>query len=177
MRGHIAKKGQRYYAVIYEGLDPGTGKSRHRWHAAGATRRDAERLLADLVKKSHDGDYRAPDRVTLGQYLLERWLPTKQAQLRPSTFESYRCNIVNHVVPVIGAVQLQRLTPEHLDAFYADLLASGRQNGTIGGLASRRCGTSTPYSTRPWRTRHERGRSRGRGCSRRSSSAQLRSAT
>ena len=99
------------------------------------TRRDAERLLADLVKKSHDGDYRAPDRVTLGQYLLERWLPTKQAQLRPSTFESYRCNIVNHVVPAIGAVPLQRLTPEHLDAFYADLLASGRQNGTTGGLS------------------------------------------
>jgi integrase len=135
VRGHIAKKGQRYYAVIYEGLDPTTGKSRHRWHAAGATRRDAERLLVDLVKKSHDGDYRAPDRVTLGQYLLERWLPTKQAQLRPSTFESYRCNIVNHVVPAIGAVPLQRLTPEHLDAFYADLLASGRQNGTTGGLS------------------------------------------
>ena len=36
MRGHIAKKGQRYYAVIYEGVDPRTGKSRHRWHAAGA---------------------------------------------------------------------------------------------------------------------------------------------
>ena len=90
MRGHIAKKGNRYYAVIYEGVDPGTGKSRHRWHAAGPTRRDAERLLAELVKKSHDGDYRAPDRVTLGQYLLDRWLPTKQTQLRPSTFESYR---------------------------------------------------------------------------------------
>ena len=135
MRGHIAKKGNRYYAVIYEGVDPGTGKSRHRWHAAGPTRRDAERLLAELVKKSHDGDYRAPDRVTLGQYLLDRWLPTKQTQLRPSTFESYRCNIVNHVVPSIGSVLLQRLTPEHLDAFYADLLASGRQNGTAGGLS------------------------------------------
>lgn len=135
MRGHIAKKGQRYYAVIYEGIDAGTGKSKHRWHAAGPTRRDAERLLADLVKKSHDGDYHAPDRVTLGQYLIERWLPTKQAQLRATTFESYRCNIVNHVVPGIGAVPLQRLTPEHLDTFYADLLASGRQNGARGGLS------------------------------------------
>jgi integrase len=32
-------------------------------------------------------------------------------------------------------VPLQRLTPEHLDAFYADLLASGRQDGTTGGLS------------------------------------------
>ncbi len=135
MRGHIAKKGNRYYVVIYEGPDPGTGKSRHRWHSAGATRKDAQRLLAELVKKSHDGDYRAPDRVTLGQYLEQRWLPTKKAQLRASTFDSYRRNIDNHVLPTIGTVPLQRLTPEHLDAFYAELLTSGRRNGNGGGLS------------------------------------------
>jgi integrase len=39
------------------------------------------------------------------------------------------------VVPGIGAVPLQRLTPEHLDSFYAELLASGRQNGRGGGLS------------------------------------------
>jgi integrase len=134
VRGHIAKKGNRYYVVIYEGPDPGSGKARHRWHAAGVTRKDAQRLLADLVKKSHDGDYRAPDRVTLGEYLRERWLPARKAQLRPTTFDSYRRNIENHVVPAIGAVPLQKLTPEHLDTFYADLLTSGRRNRE-GGLS------------------------------------------
>jgi hypothetical protein len=39
MRGHIARKGNRYYAVVYEGLDPKTGKERHRWYAAGDTRK------------------------------------------------------------------------------------------------------------------------------------------
>ena len=117
MRGHIAKEGSRYYVVIYEGPDPGSGKARHRWHAAGATRKAAQRLLAELVKKSHDGDYRAPVRVTLGLCLDEWWLPAKKAQLRASTFESYRANIANHVLPAIGAVPLQRLTPEHLETF------------------------------------------------------------
>lgn len=98
-------------------------------------RKGAERLLAELVKKSHDGDYRAPDRVTLAEYLEQRWLASKKAQLRASTFDSYRRNIKNHVVPAIGAVPLQRLTPEHLDAFYADLLTSGRRNGNGGGLS------------------------------------------
>ena len=86
MRGHVARKGNRYYAVVYEGFDPVTGRERHRWHAAGDTRKGAEKVLAELVKRLHDGDYRAPERITLGDYLLERWLPTKQAQLRPSTF-------------------------------------------------------------------------------------------
>ena len=37
MRVHIAKKGKRYYVVIYEGVDASTGKPRRRWHAAGET--------------------------------------------------------------------------------------------------------------------------------------------
>lgn len=72
MRGHIAKKGNRYYAVVYEGIDPATGKPRHRWHAAGETRKGAEKVLGELVKRIHDGDYRSPDKITLGDYMLER---------------------------------------------------------------------------------------------------------
>lgn len=33
MRGHIAKKGGRYYAVVYEGVNRTTGRGRHRWYA------------------------------------------------------------------------------------------------------------------------------------------------
>ena len=39
MRGHIAKKGNHYYTVVYEGINPATGKPRHRWHTAGETRK------------------------------------------------------------------------------------------------------------------------------------------
>ena len=119
MRGHVAKKGNRYYAVVYEGTNPRTGRERHRWHIGGPSRGDAERVLAELVKRQHDGDYRAPDRITLGTYLQERWLPTKKTQLRASTFDSYERNIANHVIPALGLVSLQRLTPEDLDELYA----------------------------------------------------------
>ena len=84
MRGHVAKKGNRYYAVIYEGIDPGTGKGKHRWHAAGPTRKEAERLLADLAKRHPDGEYRPPEKTTLGEY-LDRWLPTQKQPLAAST--------------------------------------------------------------------------------------------
>jgi integrase len=137
MRGHVAKKGNRYYAVIYEGIDQATGRQRHRWYAGGATRKEAEKLLAEMVKRSHDGDYRAPERITLGDYLEERWLPAKRAQLRHSTWDSYRRNVEIHVKPRIGNIPLQRLTPEDLDGFYAGLLVDGRRNGAGGGLSPR----------------------------------------
>ena len=137
MRGHVAKKGNRYYAVVYEGTDTATGRQRHRWYPGGETRKEAERVLGDLVKRLHDGDYRAPERITLGDYLVERWLPIRKNQLKKSTFSGYRGSIRNHVVPRIGSIQLQKLTSEDLDRFYADLLDNGRLNGGGGPLSSK----------------------------------------
>jgi integrase len=127
MRGYTAKKGNRYYAVIYEGVDPATGKEHRRWYPAGTRRADADRLVTELIKRKNDGEYRPPDRITFGAYLTERWLPTKHSQLRPSTFDSYRRNIERHVVPALGNIPLQRLSAEDLDGFYA-ALAEGRDD-------------------------------------------------
>lgn len=49
MKGYVAKKGNRWYAVIYQGIDPVTGRERRSWHPAGAERADAERLAARLA--------------------------------------------------------------------------------------------------------------------------------
>ncbi len=49
MRGYVVKKGTRFYAVIYEGVDPLTGRERRRWHPAGEVRHEAELLAAGLA--------------------------------------------------------------------------------------------------------------------------------
>ncbi|MGH9099235.1 MAG: site-specific integrase [Acidimicrobiales bacterium] len=127
MRGYTAKKGNRYYAVIYEGVDPATGKEHRRWFPAGTRRSDAERLVTEIMKRKNDGEYRPPDRITFGAYLTERWLPTKRSQIRPSTYDSYRRNIERHVIPALGNVPLQRLSAEDLDGLYA-ALGEGRED-------------------------------------------------
>ena len=137
MRGHIAKKGSRYYVVIYEGVDASTGKPKRRWHAAGETRAEAEKLLAELVKRVHDGDYRAPDKITVGDYLLHRWLPAKQTRLKPTTAGVYERSIRLHINPNIGHIPLQKLQAEDLDGLYAKLLLDGKRNGKDGGLSAR----------------------------------------
>ena len=137
MRGHIAKKGNRYYVVIHEGPDPATGKPRYRWHAAGGSRGEAEKLLAEIVKRVHDGDYRSPDKITVSDYLLNRWLPSKRTRVKPSTANSYERNIRLHINPNIGAIPLQRLQPEDLDDLYIKLLTDGKRNGAGGGLSAK----------------------------------------
>ena len=140
MRGTVQKKGKKWYAVIYDGVNPATGNYRRRWVQAGTRRGDAEKLLADLVKRAHRGETVVSEKLTLEQYLRDRWLPIQEARVRPSTFSSYRRNIELHVVPALGKRPLDQLSPEDIDVFYAGLLKSGRkkrpgEKGPAKGLA------------------------------------------
>lgn len=127
MRGGIQKKGDRYYAVVYDGIDPGTGRKRRRWVAAGTRRADAERLLADLIRRKYEGEPVPTEKLTLAEYLTERWLPVQKTRLRASTYDSYRRNVELHVIPALGRRPLDRLTVEDVDLFYAELLTKGRK--------------------------------------------------
>lgn len=126
MHGTVTKKGNRWYAVVYEGRDE-AGKPKRRWISAGTRKADAERVLADLIRKKHEGEPLVLAKGTLGQYLTERWLPVQESRLRRSTYDSYRRNIDLHVLPALGQRQLAKLSPGDLDLFYADLLAKGRR--------------------------------------------------
>lgn len=142
MRGSIQKKGKKWYAVVYDGVNPATGQYRRRWVQAGTRRSDAEKLLAELVKRSHQGETVVSEKLTLGRYLTERWLPVQEARLRKSTHDAYRRNIELHVIPALGQRQLDQLSAEDIDVFYAALLKSGSKrkvraggNGEAKGLA------------------------------------------
>jgi integrase len=74
-------------------------------------------------------------RITVADYLTERWLPLRRRQVRHSTYRSYVANTRLHVVPYIGNIPLQRLSPDDLDGLYDLLLTSGRRNGVGGGLS------------------------------------------
>lgn len=133
MRGHVAKKGNNYCAVVYEGIDPATGKEQRRWHAAGPRRSDADRLVNDLVRRRHDGDTTVADRASLGAYLTERWLPLQESRLRPRTYRSYKSVVELHIVPMIGRIRLAKLQPDDLDGLYVELLRDGNRRGKSGG--------------------------------------------
>ena len=98
MKGYVARKGDRWYAVIYEGLDPITGRERRSWHPAGTDRADAERLAARLARE-HNGRNDPGRSLSFGVYLTARWLPGKRLVLRDSTYDGYRRNVERHILP------------------------------------------------------------------------------
>jgi integrase len=134
MRGYVTKKGKKYYVVIYDGIDPATGKEKRRWVAAGSRRDDADKLVTELTKRSHRGETVVSEKLTLGQYLTTRWLPVQQSRLRASTYDSYRRNIDIHVIPALGERLLDRLTAEDIDLFYEKGDAKGLAPKTVHNI-------------------------------------------
>lgn len=121
MNGYVAQRRGRFYAVIYEGLDPVTGRERRTWHPAGTDRAAAERLATRLAEEER-GRADAVRALTFGAYLVGQWLPGKKLRLATTTYRGYERNVHRHVIPTLGRIGLRRLRHRHIEALYDQLL-------------------------------------------------------
>jgi integrase len=130
VRGTIIKRGATYSVVLDLGRGP-DGKRVRKWHSGYRTKKDAERAQVELLDALGRGAYVGPSKRTTGPFLREDWLPSLRAQVRPSTWAEHRSKVEVHLVPAIGQVPLQRLTPGHLNTLYTDLLERGLSARTV----------------------------------------------
>lgn len=109
------------------------GKWVERRRSGFATKGGAETELAKVLVDVDAGTYVKPTELTLGAYLTDRWLPaTAPPHVAFQTWDDRRRNLENHVVPRLGTVVLQDLTPDQLNRMYAELLKDGRLRGESG---------------------------------------------
>jgi integrase len=135
MRGSVRKRGSTYSYWLDVGPDPVTGKRRQRTKGGFRTKRECQAALNEAISALRSGMLVQPSRRTVASFLVEEWLPAvRMAGLRDSTWASYRMNVEKHLVPGLGAIELQRLGPAQLNALYRELLTKGRRNAA-GGLA------------------------------------------
>lgn len=120
MRGHIRKRGNSWVVVVDIGRDE-AGRRHQKWHSGFRTKREATEALTEILGQLSSGQYSAPSKLTVREFLENEWLPATRSRLRPLTFASYAGNVRNHVVPNLGPVRLQALTPAMLNSMYAGL--------------------------------------------------------
>ena len=128
MRGSVIKRGSSYSIVLDLGRGP-DGKRQRKWHSGYRTRKDAERARIELLARLDQGSYVEPSRLTLAAFLRDQWLPGLTGRVRPTTVHGYTTNLERYVLPRVGQVTLQRLTPAQLNTLYAALLAGGGKDG------------------------------------------------
>jgi len=62
---------------------------------------------------------------TVGE-LMERWLnDSAKGSVKPITYEAYRRQTRNHIIPTLGATKLLKLTPAHVQSLYQCKLDEG----------------------------------------------------
>lgn len=130
-RGSVRKRGGTWAA--YWRLDTPQGR-KLRYKGGFATKRDAQAFLNETLGSMHQGTFAEPSKVTVADFLIDRWLPGRAASVRASTFDNYRRIIDKHLVPRIGHVKLQQLSADHLDRLYAELLAGGLAPKTVRNI-------------------------------------------
>ena len=128
-RNNVRKRGDSWTYYLY--VTEGDGTRRQISKGGFRTRREAEAARVEAVNARNEGTFVRPKRVTVREYLLDEWLPSvRPPTIEESTYRSYERYINLHVVTYIGAIQLQALTAQDLNALYRKLLESGRRNPT-----------------------------------------------
>jgi integrase len=118
-------------------VDIGSGTERRQTRRRGfPTKKAAQAALTHILETLSKQSYVAPSRLTLEDFIEQRWLPAVKSSLRSSTHESYSRNLRLHVIPVLGSMPLQAVDAGSLTALYQRLTEDGRKDHKFGKVLS-----------------------------------------
>ena len=132
--GNIRKrKDGRWEGRYTAGHDPETGKAIYK-NVLGRTQAEAKTKLKAAIEEARSLDVTKAGKYTVGVWMDEWFENYARIKVRPSSHQTYRGYIDNHIKPNIGKLPLEKLTSLELQKFYKKLLEQGR----AGRLESRR---------------------------------------
>ena len=124
--GNLRKrKDGRWEGRYTAGRDPETGRAIYK-NVLGKTQAEAKAKLKQAIEEAKGLDAAKAGRYTVGQW-MEVWFEHyAKVKVRPSSHQTYRGYIDNHIKPNIGKIPLEKLTSLELQKFYKKLLTNGR---------------------------------------------------
>jgi integrase len=120
-RNGILKVGLQHYRVFIELAPLADGNRRRESHTVRGSLEQAKEKRAQLLSDKSKGEYVGRSDQRLDDY-LESWLTWKRSRVSDRTWERYASLLRGSVIPKLGRLHLQDLTPQHLDEFYAACL-------------------------------------------------------
>ena len=106
-------------------IDPITGKQVQRT-ITGKTQKEVAQKMREIAVEVDQKTYKAPCKLTLGEW-LDIWKAEYTGDVKPSTAYLYGRNIDQYIIPYLGAVKLEKLTPLQVQEFYNRLLKPDKE--------------------------------------------------
>ena len=124
--GNIRKRSDgRWEGRYTAGRDPETGKTVYK-NVLGKTQAKVKAKLKRAIQENTEVDTLKAAQYTVGQW-MDIWFENyAKIKVRPSSHQTYRGYIDNHIKPNIGKIQLNKLTTLELQKLYKKLLSRGR---------------------------------------------------
>lgn len=124
--GSIRKRADgRWEGRYTAGHDPATGKTIYK-NVLGKTQAEVKEKLKRAIEDSAKLDMSKVGQYTVGQW-MDVWFENYvKIKVRPSSHQTYRGYIENHIKPNIGSIPLNKLTSLELQKLYKKLLGNGR---------------------------------------------------
>lgn len=120
MRGHVTKKGKKWYIVVDNGVNPVTGRRKQKWISGYDRKKDAQADLSKILVEMQEGSYIEPTKMTVREFFIQ-YLAARKINLRETTYYNYRKHINNHIIPKLGNIPMQKLKGIDLEKFYSSL--------------------------------------------------------
>jgi integrase len=123
MRGNITRRGKSSWQLKFD-VASDSGKRQQRYATVRGTYKDAQRELTRLISAADAGTLTDLSKVTVGEY-VRRWIAGAQGRT-PKTLERYGELCERQIIPHLGAIQLQKLRPEHVQQWHGTLLSGDK---------------------------------------------------
>lgn len=122
----------RWEARYTAGRDPGTGKQIQK-SVYGRTQREVREKLTKVIADIDNHSYHEPCKMRLKEWITI-WTEEYLGDVKPSTAHLYSEQVRLYIIPALGAVRLDELSPHSIQLFY-NRLKRGADNKT--GLSSK----------------------------------------
>lgn len=124
--GNIRKrKDGRWEGRYTAGINPENGKQIFK-NVLGKTQAEVKEKLKKALADSQKLDLAKQGKYTVGTWMDAWFENVAKIKVRPSSHQTYRGYIDNHIKPNIGNIPLEKLTTMELQKLYRKLLTSGR---------------------------------------------------
>lgn len=119
----------------YRVRDPKTGEWRQRQHRArGSTEKEAKLHWAEVQTELAHGTHVDATSLTTGEYLRQWLTDVAKDNVRETTFRLYEGAVEQHLIPGLGNILIQSLSPAQIQAFCRRKRdAPGRTGGKLSG--------------------------------------------
>jgi integrase len=100
----------------------------------GRTEKEVLKSIRQAIYEREQGTLATGPQQTVKQF-LEYWLEkVHKPRIRFSTYIQYESVVRRHLVPALGHIRLQKLTPQHIHALYSQKLEEGLSPTTLRGI-------------------------------------------